>query len=203
MNLLKVISYNINGLNHPIKRKKILSQLKKLNCSIALLQETHLDDKEHRKLKREWVGQVFSSSCKEGRKRGVAILVHRALNFTVDKTHADKEGRHILIVGSIGGVKISILNLYAPNKDDTVFFKDISSTLTSFVEGTLLVGGDFNCILNQYLDKYPLDYGNISRKTRILRSLIEEMGLVDIWRQKHPKDRDYTFFPKYTIVTPE
>lgn len=122
MSVFKVVSYNINGLKHPIKRKTILSQLKKLNCSIALLQETHLDDKEHRKLRREWVGQVFSSSCKEGRKRGVAILVHRALGLTVEKTHADKEGRHILIVGSIGGIKISILNLYAPNEDDSTFF---------------------------------------------------------------------------------
>lgn len=69
MNKLNVISYNINGINHPIKRKKILSQLKKLNCSIALLQETHLDEKEHLKLRREWVGQIFSSAYKEGKKK--------------------------------------------------------------------------------------------------------------------------------------
>ena len=66
--MLTVVSYNINGVNHPIKRKKIMNQRKGLNCSIALLQETHLDDPEHKKLRREWVGQVFSASCEKGKK---------------------------------------------------------------------------------------------------------------------------------------
>lgn len=52
MNSLNCISYNVKGLGNPIKRKKILSQLKKLQCSIAMLQETHLSVKEHSKLKR-------------------------------------------------------------------------------------------------------------------------------------------------------
>lgn len=66
MNKLNPVSYNVYGLNHPIKRKKILSQLKKLQCLIALLKETHLTDIEHRKLKREWVDQVFMSHMAKG-----------------------------------------------------------------------------------------------------------------------------------------
>ena len=57
MNKLNVVSYNVHGLNHPIKRKKILSQLKKLQCSIALLQETHLTETEHRKLRKKLVNR--------------------------------------------------------------------------------------------------------------------------------------------------
>lgn len=60
MTMLNIITYNVNGINHPMKRKKIFSQIKRLNCSIALLQETHLDDREHQKLKREWVGQTLT-----------------------------------------------------------------------------------------------------------------------------------------------
>lgn len=74
-----------------------MSQLKRLNFSIALLQEMHLDDKEHKKLRTEWVGQVFSTSCDKG-KRGVAILCHRSLGFSLEEIHADKKGRHVMMV---------------------------------------------------------------------------------------------------------
>ncbi|XP_069779157.1 uncharacterized protein [Narcine bancroftii] len=43
-------------------------------------EESHLTDKEHLKLKREWVGQVFYSSF-NSKAKGVAILVHKNLQF--------------------------------------------------------------------------------------------------------------------------
>lgn len=39
---LKICSWNVGGIHNPIKRKKILSFLKKEGAHIALLQETHL-----------------------------------------------------------------------------------------------------------------------------------------------------------------
>ena len=74
MDSLNCISYNVKGINSPIKRKKIFNQLKKLHC---LIQETHLTEKEHLKLKREWVDQIYSSSFENRRKRGVAIFINQ------------------------------------------------------------------------------------------------------------------------------
>lgn len=47
----------------------MLAQLKRLDCSIGLLQETHLNEEEHAKLKRGWVGQAFSASYENHKKR--------------------------------------------------------------------------------------------------------------------------------------
>lgn len=91
MNTRNCISYNINGLNHPIKRKKILNQLKKLKCSIAFLQETHLNVNEHKKL-RHWVGEFYSAFCESKKKRGVAILCHKSLGLITEKVTEDKLG---------------------------------------------------------------------------------------------------------------
>jgi len=92
---------------------------------------------------------------------------------------------------------MSFLNIYAPNEDDPNFFKEITTTLLStHAEGLIIVGGDFNCVLNQKLDKHPFEQGPILQKTKVLRNMIEELGMVDIWRQKHTKERDYTFFSK-------
>lgn len=50
---------------------------------------------------------------KGGKKRGVAILCHRSLGFTSENTYKDKKGRYILVAGTIRGVRIFFLNIYA------------------------------------------------------------------------------------------
>lgn len=47
---LRLCTWNVRGVHNPIKRRKILTFLKKEHIDIALLQETHLDDAEHLKL---------------------------------------------------------------------------------------------------------------------------------------------------------
>uniref|UniRef100_A0A8C6T7R8 Endonuclease/exonuclease/phosphatase domain-containing protein n=1 Tax=Neogobius melanostomus TaxID=47308 RepID=A0A8C6T7R8_9GOBI len=96
MTEINIISYNVKGLGHPIKRKKILSQLKSFKCSVALLQETHLNELEHKKLKREWIDQVFFASCPKSRKRGVAILFHRNTFFYITMFISSLFGRECL-----------------------------------------------------------------------------------------------------------
>lgn len=39
------VSWNVRGLNNPVKRGKVLSHLKTLGLDIVFLQETHLKDK--------------------------------------------------------------------------------------------------------------------------------------------------------------
>ncbi len=65
MNTLKVISYNVKGLHNPIKKTKILRQLRQVNCQIAFLQETHPSDAEHEKLK-SWADKVYYSLTAQG-----------------------------------------------------------------------------------------------------------------------------------------
>ncbi len=55
----KYVTWNVNGLNQRLKRKKVILYLRKHSIGIALLQETHLTDYEHQNLKKQWPGQVF------------------------------------------------------------------------------------------------------------------------------------------------
>lgn len=194
MGSLKVISYNVKGLHSPIKKKKILNQLKRANCQIAFLQETHLSDIEHEKLKKSWADKVFYSSHQSGRKRGVSILIHRQVNFALTKVHKDSEGRFILVNGSIDGIQVCLMNIYAPNEDEPGFISTVINTALQHSSGILLLGGDFNCAMSQLMDRQPTSKNPTSRMSKILKHLSMESGLVDIWRSRFPKGRDFTFY---------
>jgi len=108
-----VISYNVTGFHSPIKRKKIINQLKRNNCQIAFLQETHLSDTEHEKLKKSWADKLFYSSHSSGRKSGVSILIQRQVKFTSTKIHKGSAGRFIMVNDLIDGVEVCLVNIYA------------------------------------------------------------------------------------------
>lgn len=141
--LIKVITYNVNGLGNPIKRSKIMAKLKREEIDVALLQETHLSNLEHEKLVR-WRFNQYSSSYRQGSKRGVVILISKKLNFECIYEKKDLDGRFVLVQGYLQGALVTFLNVYAPPLSEWTFFKHIFELLVSDAQGTLICGGDFN-----------------------------------------------------------
>lgn len=161
---------------------------------IAFIQESHLSDSEHKKRKRSWASQVYYSSHSSGRRCGVAILVHSLLQFCMHSKFTDKEGRIILVNGSICGVTISMLNIYAPNENIPTFIKKVNEFSMEKAKGIMLIGGDFNCVFSNRLDQNPPSRATPSGASQALNHMIEDVGLIDAWRNLHPRERDYTFY---------
>ena len=190
--VIKIITWNINGSQNPVKRKKWLSYLKTHQTDIALIQETHMEGKEADKLKRDWVGQVFHNSY-SSKKNGVAILVHKRLNLVMLNQKKDDEGRMICIHTAIDGVKINICNVYAPNRDDSNFFHMVNKTLGELDDAQTVIGGDFNQVQDAHLDRTT--YHKTVPKDRLaIQLMMKDHGLVDIWRLVNPREKEYTFF---------
>lgn len=191
-NCVRIVSWNVNGLHNPIKRKKCLSYLKSQQAHIAFIQETHMTESEALKLKRDWVGQVFHSSY-SSKKHGVAILIHKKLNFLVTKQQKDDEGRVIYLQVKINGVQVTLCNIYAPNEENPDFFHKLNKLVGNDGGCPMIIGGDFNQVLDGALDKTT--FSNIVPKDRMaIGLLMEDMGLTDIWRLVNPRDREYTFY---------
>ena len=124
MGKLKCISLNTNGLNNPIKRKRILQKLKKDGGEIIFLQETHLSKVEHAKLEKLALAQVFFSSHTTA-KRGVAVLIKNNLMFKKEKCIRDKEGRYVFVIGEIEEQYITLINVYNPPGKEVDLLKRI------------------------------------------------------------------------------
>ena len=56
----KIVSWNVKGMNSPVKRNKVFNHLTHLNTKIAFLQETHLLPSDHLKLRRGVGGPTLS-----------------------------------------------------------------------------------------------------------------------------------------------
>ena len=189
---LKMCSWNVGGVHNPIKRKKILSSLKKEHVHIALLQETHPAN-EHLKLKRDWVGQVFSSSF-TSKSRGVAILIHKHLPLSDVQTVSDKSGRYVMIRGRLHGQLVSFLNIYFPPVHSNDFVSQVFSLFADWINENTVVAGDFNCYFSSVMDKLPSVQNSMSRRARAIVNTCDELNLVDTWRGLHPNDKAFTFY---------
>ena len=77
---LKLLSWNVKGLNHPIKRRKVFSHLKHLKTEVTFLQETHIRSSDNNRLLSKWSGQGFHSSF-QAKAQGVSILISIEVSF--------------------------------------------------------------------------------------------------------------------------
>lgn len=194
VSMLKICSWNVNGIHTPVKRKSILTLLKKENVDIALLQETHLDDKEHLKLQQLGFSHVFFSSF-TSRSRGVAILLKKSLPFRLINCIKDKNGRYVIVKGLLQDEEIAIMNVYFPPGHQCDFLTNAFVKLLEFKVTRSIVGGDFNCQLNPLMDKLPSGL-TPSFQAKFINSLCEDLDFVDVWRAQHPADKEFTFYSK-------
>ena len=84
----------------------------------------------------------------------------------------------------------TLLNIYAPNFDDHMFIQNVFLQVAQAPPGWLLVEGDFNCFLRYSSDKPSL----LTKAGKLTMSFMNDLNLLDIWRQLHPQDRDYSFY---------
>lgn len=137
---MKMIFFNVNGVLNVIKMNKILSKLKTERAQIALLQETHMNQTDHLKLKRKGFKYVFSSSFNSKRKRDVAILISGGLNYEHISEISDEEGRFVRVTGRTEGSEITIFHVYAPPGTNWVFYRNILDLMVDS-QGTVVCGG--------------------------------------------------------------
>ncbi len=163
-----------------------------LSTYIALIQETHLkqcdvarcQNKHHR---------LIASSCALNKTKGVCIPFNRKFPFNVNYTWNDQMERLAFVCVSVPNHKLAFISVYCPNEPDRDFFTYIGNTLLEQIDCSLVVGGDFNAVLNPALDKSNSEaIANLSSNR--LNTLIKDLNLVDLWRMQSATARHYTFF---------
>ena len=199
MNNLSFISNNVKGLQAISKRIKIFEYLKNYVTSngFIFLQETHSSVKDEKLWNDEFEGQLFFSHGKTN-SCGVAIgfVAKKALNILNIKRA--NLGRILVIEVKIDQSDFVLINIYKANTDSEQLhtLKDLINILENFEDiqnKSVVLGGDFNVILNPSLD---LEVGKPVIKKKTIAKLIqitENLDLCDNWRIGNSKRKRFTF----------
>ncbi len=83
--------------------------------------------------------------------------VNRKLNLTIKHLGSDEKGRFVFIRCKIYNNRLALVSIYGPNETDSAFLTQISKTLLEEIDCPLVVGGDFNAVINPALDKSQSD----------------------------------------------
>ena len=116
----------------------------------------------------------------------------------------DKNGRYIVSETATDDVKRILVNIYAPN-DQTQqikFLRDLSnSVLNSYANETLVIGGDFNCPLNDWDKRGGRPVEHKKNVIQEMNYLMETYDLVDTWQVKNPSAQGYTWNNENSMQT--
>ena len=157
-----------------------------------MLQEVHCSQENSHLWATEWGYKSLFSSFSSS-KAGVSILFNNNFDLQIMKTYIDDSGRFILCDLKTNGKSITLTNIYAPNEDDPAFFKNLPDHLQDFEGDEIIIGGDFNLVLDVEKDKkggLPKTHHNAQNT---ILEICDNLDLVDAWRILNPEEKRYTW----------
>lgn len=192
MTFFNIGSLNINGCRSIVKRNDLFNYLILKKADVILLQETHTDLQNQSQWLSDWKGNVCLSHGTNV-SAGVAVLFSPRVggNF---KSIEIIPGRILRVDVTLGDNVFSLFNVYAPNdgRERITFFEKLSDVLSHCPQDNIIIlGGDFNCTLNQQLDRNHNEPHSLSANT--LKRIVDQYNFVDLWRDTFPGLRQYTW----------
>ena len=164
----------------------------KCDKGITLLQEAHCDPESECSWERlSFFSHGTHNSC------GVITLVGKNIDFKLLNKETDSKGRLIIIYGFFQEAHLLIINTYAPNteKEQLLFFSQVYEKISAMnIDNStkIIWGGDFNLCFS----KDDTDGGNYKPKVKsisLLKTIMEELNICDIWRVRNPDSTRYTW----------
>ena len=211
MVLMKIISWNVNGLRAVDRKGDLYTFLEAHDPDILLLQETKAQPEQLEFLNKKYVQyEKFYHSAQKPGYSGVGIWVKTSLEIENIVFSAGMPGDPVAEEGRIArvdfdrkGEAYTILGTYFPNggkspeawKQKLVFYKKWLDYINHIREsGRFCIwAGDINCAHHEIDLARPKDNEGVigfHPKERALLDRWMEDGWVDIWRSKNPETRD-------------
>ncbi len=185
--ITNIATINVRGLNNEQKRRIIFKWIQDNDIKIAFLQETFCTTEFSKFKDHGWKGEIKHNLSNSSHSRGVAIMLHEKLKYEIKNIHKKDDSRAILMNVNIEDVEVTLCNIYAPNetKNRMEFFKNLKFWISRHCENPehLILGGDFNCALNE--NDRKTNANNTDKSRNELKNLLKLHKLIDSWYIKN------------------
>ena len=132
---------------------------------------------------------LFSSGTSNS--RGVSILLNNTFKHGIHRVKTNISGNYIIINITIEGERITIANIYGPNRDQPIFFLNILDYIEDFGNEEYILCGDFNLVLTQKLYTHKYLHVNHPKSQAKLIDNMNAFDLRDPFRELYPNLKRY------------
>ena len=101
----------------------------------------------------------------------------------------DNTGRFIICDIKTNEKLTTLATIYAPNEDDPGIFERFHDHLRDFQCDDIIIGGDFNLVLDIDIDKKGGLAKTRTKAVNVIKYHMAELDLVDVWRVLNPDGR--------------
>ena len=90
---------------------------------------------------------------------------------------------------------LALVNIYAPNNDNTstFFFQNLLDHLLSFECEEIIMGGDFNLVMDIQKDKKRGNATTHRNSLKAVQNIVNSLDLIDVWRTLNPDAKRFTW----------
>lgn len=91
---------------------------------------------------------------------------------------------------------ITLANIYAPKEDDPNFFTSVFNRLLDLKCEEVIVGGDFNLVLDVDKDKKGGLARTLKKSLEVINDFSDKLDIIDAWRVLNPESPRFTWRQK-------
>ena len=122
------------------------------------------------------------------------MLFKNSFEFHINQKIIDECGNFIILDINIQDYRMTLVAaIYGPNEDNPDFFKKLVFNINQFDNSSVIIAGDWNVVQDYRVDTVNYIGENNPKSKLKIHQMINNMDLVDVWREKHPGIRRYTW----------
>lgn len=192
---VSIVSLNARGLRDNVKRKALFLYAKSFKTDFCFFQESHSVSNDISFWKNQWGNEVWMAHGSE-HSAGVMIVKNHFAG-SVLQSYIDPMGHFLILVICINNIFVLLVNIYGYNtsRENDLLLDEIGDKIllwfNKFPDAVICIGGDFNITPDNNLDRFPPRQSTSPNLK--LKMFMEKLDLVDIWREKFPNTKSYTW----------